>query len=265
MEIVIAPGDRFDQMAQALFDDGVVLVHEPGLVREAEEVLKSLIQPLATLSMDDPEEPKTMFPRHLSIAPQLSRQVLQFYTDIDRHPPSASVRPWLGRAYPVQKRMEVFASALLVEIGQRCGFSDALIRDLVNREEWVLNAIRYPLLAEEELPAERFPAHRDWGLLTLYPAIGGDGLEVFVGGRWQRINASSVSGSLMLVYAGTTLELLTGKRIRALSHRVMNYVSRARTALIFYADAPRAMPMSQGRTVGDYIDSMLLRIKQGVS
>lgn len=76
MGIVIVPGDRFDLMAQALFDDGVVLAHEPALVMEAEQVLKTHGTVLASMPMDEPEEPKTMFPRQLAVAPQLTRQVM---------------------------------------------------------------------------------------------------------------------------------------------------------------------------------------------
>lgn len=111
-----------------------------------------------------------------------------------------TARPWLGYIYPLQKRVELLASALLVEIAERCEFLGGMTNHLVDRAEWVLNAIRYPLLFED-----------------------------------------------------------------ALSHRVMSRAPCARTALISYVDAPRNTPMSEGRTVGDHINSMLQRIKQGVS
>jgi isopenicillin N synthase-like dioxygenase len=203
------------------------------------------------------QEKRTMFPRKLERMPNSQRNVLQFFEQGRERPPVVSddldalARALLADLHHVARR-------LLLALGDVAGLSSGQVEELLDPAEWVLNAVRYPGMPGKN-GSLRFPAHRDWGVLTLYPAVGGPGLEAQFGVEWQRIE---VPPGCMLVYAGQTFTQVSGGRVPALPHRVVQVSEADRSALIYYVDAARGMRLPDGRTVGDFIDGNLRRIGQ---
>ena len=84
----------------------------------------------------------------------------------------------------------------------------------------VLRVIHYP--PQQDRPADgiRAAAHEDINLLTLLPTASKPGLEIFTrGGEWVPVNAPH--GSL-ICDTGDMMALLTGGRLPATTHRVVN-------------------------------------------
>jgi isopenicillin N synthase-like dioxygenase len=78
-------------------------------------------------------------------------------------------------------------------------------------------------------------AHEDGHLLTVVTSRQ-PGLEAEIGGRFQPVNFAKDE---LLVMPGSILTLMTGGRIRPLSHRVRNVRSvPMRASLMFFANAP---------------------------
>jgi len=86
-------------------------------------------------------------------------------------------------------------------------------------------------LAYDEGSAERFPEHRDFGLVSVFVAESSPGLECLVASTWTQIAVPS--GSALLI-AGTALRLYNTS-VRPLAHRVLG--GRARTSMVFFVEA----------------------------
>jgi len=248
-----------------LLERGVGFIPGEGLIEEAARVLGLAQGVLSGLSACPPLEKRTMFPEALSSVPGAKRRVIQCF--LTREPDISSAEP--AEVTAVRKDMKSLcvgvgelASEVLYDLAHQCGVSQRVMYNLLQNQEWVLNAVQYPYEASSEAGRMLFPAHRDWGTLAIYPLIEGSGLEMSIaGGEWTPVE---VPPGHMLCYAGDILGRVTDGAVKPLLHRVRQPVAGpgSRTALIFYADTIRNMVLPSGELVGDIIEAKLKKIGQ---
>lgn len=102
------------------------------------------------------------------------------------------------------------------------------LEDDSRRGPHMLRALHYPQAGTDV----RFPEHRDYGLISLFVAQSGPGLECIIDGSWRPVTIPQDS---MVVIAGTAI-MQYRQGIRPLSHRV---VGGNRTSAVFFVE-PRA-------------------------
>ncbi len=113
------------------------------------------------------------------------------------------------------------------------GFFDGAIRD----GNSVLRVIHYPPLGPSAPEgAVRAAAHEDINLMTILPISREPGLELLTrGGEWISVNPPP---GVMVIDTGDMMKLLTGGRLPATTHRVVNppgaSAHRARYSLPFF-------------------------------
>ena len=117
--------------------------------------------------------------------------------------------------------LEGFANQLLDAVGEYLELPQDYFRDLTRDGNSVLRIIHYPPLAER-LPegAIRAAAHEDINLLTVLPVSTKPGLELLTrDGEWLAVE---VPADTMVCDTGDMMQLLTGRRLPATTHRVVN-------------------------------------------
>lgn len=253
----------FSGLLAAIERDEAALVCLSEPLVEAKAFLKDVDRPLRKLIRPEADPPGTMFPSRLAIAPHLTRRVFQWSADGARVPQSVLDEALNARGKALSALMTAWTSRLMLEFGRRYSCSLPMMSGLGRRDHWVLNAIHYPALPDHQ-DEVRFPVHRDWGLFACYPAMQGEGLELFLEGNWVPVELKARE---MLVYAGMGATLfanrLLGKpRLRAVSHRVMQRSSIGRSVLIYYVDPPRDLELPDGRPFGQFIFEQRSKIHQ---
>jgi len=119
-------------------------------------------------------------------------------------------------------QMEDFANRLLDGVGEYLGLPDDFFRDMVTDGNSILRLINYPDLSGVTVPpgAVRAAAHEDINLITVLPASTRPGLELLTReGEWMPVNAPP---DVMVCDTGDMMALLTGGRLPATTHRVVN-------------------------------------------
>ena len=117
--------------------------------------------------------------------------------------------------------LEGFANQLLSAVGLYLGRDEAFFSRLTHDGNSVLRIIHYPSLGEQ-LPegAIRAAAHEDINLLTVLPVSTKPGLELLTrDGEWMAVE---VPPDTMVCDTGDMMQLLTGRRLPATTHRVVN-------------------------------------------
>ncbi len=115
---------------------------------------------------------------------------------------------------------ERFANQLLGAIAEHLGASVDHFQGLAHEGNHVLRVIHYPDVGEVPLGAVRAAAHEDINLLTVLPAATRPGLELLdKDGQWVGIEAAP---EIMICDTGDMMALLSGGRLPAVTHRVVN-------------------------------------------
>lgn len=245
---------QWTDVADALVTDSAVFISlDEGIAQHANDLL-TRCEAFLRSGVELEEDEKTMFPKRLGQHVSSERSVLQF----KRCQPVPAVVPSeiLDMVTPLAAFLGGVATTLLAFSGLDLERSRAL--SLCDPREWVLNAVHYPSLPGSS-GTLRFPPHRDWGILALYPAIRGAGLQAQMSGKWRDVVPPP---NTMFLYAGQTLTKMSDGRIPSLPHRVVQMTEDGRGALIYYADASRTLRFPDGETVGEYIDAKLRKIGQ---
>ncbi len=118
-------------------------------------------------------------------------------------------------------QMEGFANQLLEAVAEHLGQPPAFFRDMVRDGNSVHRLIHYPELGGG-VPggAVRAAAHEDINLLTVLPVSTRPGLEIFTReGTWLAVDTPP---DVMVCDTGDMMQLLTGGRLPATTHRVVN-------------------------------------------
>ncbi len=117
--------------------------------------------------------------------------------------------------------MEGFANQLLEAVAEYLGQPPSFFREMVTDGNSVLRLIHYPELGGG-VPggAVRAAAHEDINLLTVLPVSTRPGLEILTReGEWLAVD---VPPDVMVCDTGDMMQLLTGGRLPATTHRVVN-------------------------------------------
>jgi isopenicillin N synthase-like dioxygenase len=171
--------------------------------------------------------------------------------------------------------LEGVAIDLLDAVALHLELSPGTFRDLTANGNSVLRVIHYPPLpAGAPLGAVRAAAHEDINLMTVLPASTDAGLELLThDGRWVAIDPPP---GALIVDSGDMMALLTGGRLPATTHRVVNptdpeRAARARYSLPFFVhprpDA-RLTPFEGGEpgpTAADFLRDRLIAIGVGAA
>lgn len=205
-------------------------------------------------------ETKTMFPEKLANAEELPpRRVLQFFAKPELHVAPEAPKPLLVLGDVAEYVIRTMAQKLVAAAVDRYCLDSETAALVQSTDEWSLNVVQYVSVPGRDGQMS-FPTHLDWGLFSLYPCIGADGLEVEVDGEFVSVPGSS--DGRMLVYAGSVLNKISGGRVKAARHHVRQKTMGPRTVLLYYVDPPRGMRLPDGRTVGEFIDAKLRKIGQ---
>lgn len=244
-------------IVQALEEHQGVFIKSPELSKLGKETF------LAAKTVFDsnqklPElDEKTMFPSSVGTLPGAQRRVIQKYLvrplGIENETLSSLIN---ALSYSVG----FLAEDILDAAGKKYVWDAHTMNSLFNIEEWTLNIANYPFTKEREGQL-LFPAHKDWGLMAIYPYVDGEGLEVYIDGKWQDL---VLPDECLLCYVGDIYTRLTNGKTKSLLHRVKQPSGQAqdRTSTIFYIDPIRSMILPDGTTVENLIDSKLKKIGQ---
>lgn len=130
--------------------------------------------------------------------------------------------------------MEEFAGRLLSATALYLGHEEAYFSRLTKDGNSVLRLIHYPDVGDSPPGAVRAAAHEDINLLTVLPVSTKPGLEVMTrDGRWLAVNPPP---NVMVCDTGDMMALLTGNRLPATTHRVVNpeYSDGGRLSMPFF-------------------------------
>lgn len=119
-------------------------------------------------------------------------------------------------------RIDGFGNRLLDAVGTYLGLPDTFFGEAVRDGNSVLRIINYPDLAGVPyVPgAVRAAQHEDINLITILPASTRPGLELLTrDGQWMAVEAPP---GVMICDTGDMMQLLTGGRLPATTHRVVN-------------------------------------------
>jgi isopenicillin N synthase-like dioxygenase len=115
---------------------------------------------------------------------------------------------------------EAFALELLDAVCLYLGLAPGFFRAMADEGNSVLRVIHYPDVGEAVPGAVRAAAHEDINLMTVLPAATQPGLELQTrDGTWLPV--ASPPGS-MVCDTGDMMALVTGGRLPATTHRVVN-------------------------------------------
>lgn len=162
--------------------------------------------------------------------------------------------------------LDAFSLDLLEAVGQHLELPAGWFPSRVRDGNSVLRVIHYPPLPPEAPPgAVRAAEHEDINLITVLPVSTEPGLELLTrDGRWLPV--SPPTGTL-ICDTGDMMQLLTGGRIPATTHRVVNPlhdVDRPRFSMPFFVHplpSVRLDPLDGSRpgpTAGEFLRQRLL-------
>ncbi|MCB9677478.1 MAG: isopenicillin N synthase family oxygenase [Alphaproteobacteria bacterium] len=166
--------------------------------------------------------------------------------------------------------LERVAGHMLDAIGLYLGQHDGYFAELTDHGNSVLRVIHYPPLPESvPVGAVRAAAHEDINLMTVLPVSTSSGLEIQLpDGSWMPVDAEPET---VIVDTGDMMALLTGGRLPATTHRVVNpteptLARRARYSLPFFVHprpAARLTPFDAnepGPTAAEFLHDRLVAI-----
>jgi len=117
-------------------------------------------------------------------------------------------------------QMEHFADELLAVIARHLGFPADWFVEKTLHGNSVLRVIHYPPVGDAPPGAVRAAQHEDINLLTVLPVSTAPGLELLTrDGRWMPVLPPA---GAVLCDTGDMMHLLTGGRLPATTHRVVN-------------------------------------------
>lgn len=115
---------------------------------------------------------------------------------------------------------EALALRLLGAVGEFLGVPEGTFDALAAEGNSVLRVIHYPDVGGAEPGQVRAAAHEDINLLTVLPAATRPGLEILArDGRWVAVDTPP---GCMVCDTGDMMQYLTGGRVPATTHRVVN-------------------------------------------
>lgn len=245
------------EIVLALEEHQSVFIKSPELSKLGKETF------LAVKSVFDSNEPlpaldeKTMFPTSIGTLPGAQRRVIQKYLT---RPLKFSSNTFSYIIDALSLGIGLYSARILEVARAHYNWNEQIMKDLFTTDEWTLNIANYPFTKEREGKL-LFPAHKDWGLMAIYPYIDGEGLEVNINGQWQDL---VLPEECLLCYVGDIYTRLTDGKTKSLIHRVKQPSGQApdRTSIIFYLDPIRSMILPDGTTVESLIDLKLKKIGQ---
>lgn len=201
----------------------------------------------------------SMFPNSVETLPGASRRVIQRYV----------TRPFQIQAEPLNyltqilsEETEVLTNWIISHAYHKYGWKDTTFgADILDKkDEWALNIANYPFTPERENQL-LFPAHKDWGMMAIYPYIDGPGLEVYINKAWTPL---VLPENCLFCYVGECFTKASNLKISSLLHRVKQPALQAgdRTSIIFYADPNRSTVLPNGTVVKDIIESKIKRMAE---
>lgn len=134
-------------------------------------------------------------------------------------------RPSFGATFrELYTQLEGFAGRLLEAVEQYLGEPPGYFARLTRDGNSVLRVIHYPDVPDAVPGAVRAAAHEDINLLTVLPVSTRPGLQVMTrDGRWLDVTPPP---HVMVCDTGDMMAVLTGGRLPATTHRVVNPESR---------------------------------------
>jgi isopenicillin N synthase-like dioxygenase len=116
--------------------------------------------------------------------------------------------------------LEFFAHSLLEAVGEHLGHEPGHFARMVTDGNSVLRIIHYPDVPDAPPGAVRAAQHEDINLMTVLPASTRPGLELLTrDGTWMPVQPPP---GVMVCDTGDMMQLLTGGRLPATTHRVVN-------------------------------------------
>ncbi|HNC97243.1 MAG TPA: 2-oxoglutarate and iron-dependent oxygenase domain-containing protein [Myxococcota bacterium] len=117
-------------------------------------------------------------------------------------------------------RMDGFANHLLEALGAYLGYPDGFFANLIKNGNSILRVIHYPDVVAPVPGAVRAAAHEDINLITVLPVSTRPGLELLTrDGTWMAVHTPP---NVMVCDTGDMMALLTGGKMPATTHRVVN-------------------------------------------
>ncbi len=128
------------------------------------------------------------------------------------------------------------ATTLLESVGAYLGKPEGFFEDFTRGGNSVLRIIHYPPLSNDVEPgAVRAAAHEDINLITVLPVATEPGLQLMTrDGAWVDVQTPP---NVMVCDTGDMMQLLTGRRLRSTTHRVVNPpgdANRSRFSMPFF-------------------------------
>lgn len=205
------------------------------------------------LSLDS----KTMFPIEIAFLAGVKRQVIQHYIVKPNNIVSSDLSFVMSQ---LELEIDNIVLDILFAAAAQFNWDSYTKTAIIDPTEWTLNIAKYPF-TEYQDDKLLFPAHKDWGMLAIYPYVAGPGLEAMVDGNWIPVE---IPNNYLFCYAGDIFSKLTDNKIPALTHRVRQPkgIKGSRTSIIFYVDPARYIVLPSGERVGDIINSKLRKIEQ---
>ncbi|MBI4433421.1 isopenicillin N synthase family oxygenase [Candidatus Uhrbacteria bacterium] len=147
---------------------------------------------------------------------------------------------------------------LLPFLGAVCGQPRAYFVDRTRGAHHLFRMSHYPALPIDVLQGrERFPTHRDFGLLTIFIGGAEPGLEFSRDGQWIPL---TLSPGTVAVGAGLILRMESGKRVCAYRHRVAP-IPHERTSLTFFLEPDPRVLLPNGEYAGEYLARLVQKIR----
>lgn len=142
-----------------------------------------------------------------------------------------SLRPALRQ---VRDRLQAVALAVLPAVEDAMTIPRGSLSDRARDPMQALRVLRYPPTPAGQNPALGIGPHTDAGCLTLLWQADEPGLEVqAVDGTWSVV---APDPAVLILSLGDMAALLSGGRVPALRHRVINRTRRTRHSIAFFLD-----------------------------
>lgn len=131
--------------------------------------------------------------------------------------------------------LESIGLVMLEALASQIDPDSAYLQDMPRQGRSVLRLLHYPPIGEDVTPnAVRAAAHEDINLITLLVAANGKGLQLLTReGEWMEVETDP---SNIIVDAGDMLAHITGRKIPATTHRVINTgdLTKSRYSIPFF-------------------------------